>query len=159
MTPTMLGVAVSVIVTVVLFEMLRRHRLREKYALIWFFVAVGLLVITIFPVVLTTAAELLHVQVPANLLFFLGSLLLLAMSLQHSFELGRLEERTRTLAEEVALLRLALDERAPDERAPDGRGLEPPEAPGGPASGAPEVPEAPGVPGVPRPAEPGESTP
>ena len=39
------------------------------------------------------------------------------MSLQHSFELGRLEERTRTLAEEVALLRLALDER-PRRRGP-----------------------------------------
>lgn len=111
MTPTLLGVAVSVIVTVVLFEMLRRQRLREKYALIWFCVAAGLLVITVFPVVLTSAAEALQVQVPANLLFFLGSLLLLAMSLQHSYELGRLEERTRTLAEEVALLRLAIDER------------------------------------------------
>jgi hypothetical protein len=33
------------------------------------------------------------------------------MSLQQSFELGRLEERSRTLAEEVALLRLALEER------------------------------------------------
>lgn len=111
MTPTLLGVAVSVIVTVVLFEMMRRQRLREKYALVWFCVAAGLLVITIFPVVLNSTAEALHVQVPANLLFFLGSLLLLAMSLQHSYELGRLEERTRTLAEEVALLRLALDER------------------------------------------------
>ncbi|PUA80906.1 DUF2304 domain-containing protein [Nocardioides currus] len=136
MTPTALGVAVSVIVTVVLFEMLRRHRLREKYALIWFSIAIGLLVITIFPVVLTSAAELLHVQVPANLLFFVGSLLLLAMSLQHSFELGRLEERTRTLAEEVALLRLALDERAPDQHGVDERGLEPPDdlpEPGEPA--------------------------
>ena len=108
---TILGVAVALIVCVVLFEMLRRHRLREKYALIWFCVALGLLVITVFPGVLTFAAEVLHVQVPSNLLFFVGSLLLLAMSLQHSFELGRLEERTRTLAEEVALLRLELDRR------------------------------------------------
>lgn len=123
MTPTMLGVAVSIIVTVVLFEMLRRHRLREKYALIWFCIAAGLLIVTIFPVVLTSAAELLHVQVPANLLFFLGSLLLLAMSLQHSFELGRLEERTRTLAEEVALLRLALDEESPQRRSANERNL------------------------------------
>lgn len=124
MSPTILGVAVSVIVTVVLFEMLRRHRLREKYALIWFCVAVGLLVVTLVPSLLTWAAEALHVQVPANLLFFLGSLLLLAMSLQHSYELGRLEERTRTLAEEVALLRLTLDERTPDDRGPDRRGPE-----------------------------------
>jgi hypothetical protein len=120
-------VAVSVIVTVVLFEMLRRHRLREKYALIWFCVAVGLLLVTLVPSLLTWAADVLHVQVPANLLFFVGSLLLLAMSLQHSFELGRLEERTRTLAEEVALLRLALDERAPDDRGDDQRGLAAPD--------------------------------
>ncbi len=110
MTPSVLGLIVALIVTVVLFEMLRRHRLREKYALVWFFVAAGLIILTIFPVTLIAAAELMHVQVPANLLFFLGSLLLLAMSLQHSFELGRLEERTRTLAEEVSLLRLGLEE-------------------------------------------------
>lgn len=110
MTPTLLGLVVAIIVSVVLFEMLRRHRLREKYALVWFFVAASLIILTVFPASLTYAAELLHVQVPANLLFFLGSLLLLAMSLQYSFELGRLEERTRTLAEEVALLRLGLDE-------------------------------------------------
>ena len=138
MSPTILGVAVSVIVTVVLFEMLRRHRLREKYALVWFCVAVGLLVITLFPAVLTWAAELLHVQVPANLLFFAGSLLLLAMSLQHSYELGRLEERTRTLAEEAALLRLALDERAPDDRGPDERGLERPDDMPGPPDPGPD---------------------
>lgn len=115
MTPSILGLVVALIVTVVLFEMLRRHRLREKYALIWFFVAAGLIVLTVFPGILLAAAELLHVQVPSNLMFFLGSLLLLAMSLQHSFELGRLEERTRTLAEEVALLRLALDEQSSEQ--------------------------------------------
>ena len=50
-------------------------------------------------------------QVPANLLFFAASMLLLCVSIQHSYELGRLEERTRTLAEEVALLRLELEVR------------------------------------------------
>ena len=47
MTPSVLGLVVALITTVVLFEMLRRHRLREKYALIWFAVAVGLIVITV----------------------------------------------------------------------------------------------------------------
>ena len=46
---------------------------------------------------------------PANLLFFVASLVLLILTLQHSYELGRVEERTRTLAEEVALLRLELE--------------------------------------------------
>lgn len=115
---TVLGAVASVIIIVTLFEMLRRHRLREKYALIWFLIAVGALVASLAPGAVAAVADALGVVLPANLLFFLGSLVLLAMSLQHSYELGRLEERTRTLAEEIALLRLQLDtDRRNDEAA------------------------------------------
>lgn len=99
-----LGLIGAVAILVVLFEMLRRQRLREKYALIWAVVAVGTVVLAVFPEVLTWAADLLGVQVPSNLLFFAASMLLLVMSVQLSYEIGRLEDRTRTLAEEVALL-------------------------------------------------------
>ena len=36
-------------------------------------------------------------------------MLLLLLSIQFSYEIGRLEDRTRTLAEEIALLTLRLD--------------------------------------------------
>lgn len=120
-----LGIVGSLVIMIALFEMLRRHRLREKYALLWFFVAVGVLVLAIFPGLLTSVAQLVGVQVPVNLLFFAASLVLLVLTLQHSYELGRLEEKTRVLAEEVALLRLehetGLHHRspAPDEDGPD----------------------------------------
>jgi hypothetical protein len=107
--PNALGVAGSLIILVALFEMMRRHRLREKYAVIWFFIAVCALVVAAFPSLLTWATGALGLQVPANLLFFVASLVLLILTLQHSYELGRVEERTRTLAEEVALLRLEID--------------------------------------------------
>lgn len=103
-----LGMVGSVITLVALFEMLRRRRLREKYAVLWVLVALLTLLVAFVPGLLAWAAELVHVQVPANLLFFLASMLLLLVSIQHSYELGRLEERTRTLAEELALLRLEL---------------------------------------------------
>jgi hypothetical protein len=101
-----LGGIGSVITLVVLFEMLRRHQLREKYAVFWVVVAVLAIVVAIFPRVLFWAAEVTGVEVPSNLLFFLASIVLLVVSIQHSYELGRLEERTRTLAEEFALLRM-----------------------------------------------------
>lgn len=111
MSPSIiLGLSASVIIFGVLFEMMRRHQLREKYAVLWFLVALGALLVTAFPGVLYWASDVVGVEIPANLLFFLASMLLLALSLQHSFELGRLEERTRTLAEEVALLRLRIDQ-------------------------------------------------
>ncbi len=101
-----LGIIGGGITLAVLFEMLRRQRLREKYAVIWVVVVAATLTLVIFPGLLSWAADLLGVQVPANLLFFGALMLLLVISIQLSYEIGRLEERTRTLAEEVALLRL-----------------------------------------------------
>ena len=36
---TILGIVASAVILLTLFEMMRRHRLREKYALIWALVA------------------------------------------------------------------------------------------------------------------------
>jgi hypothetical protein len=37
-------------------------------------------------------------------------MVLMVLTLQHSHELGRLEDKTRTLAEELALIRMELDQ-------------------------------------------------
>jgi hypothetical protein len=107
-----LGIIGSALILVVLFELLRRRHLREKYAVIWALVALGVLVLTIFPGLLYSASDLLGVDLPSNLLFFLASMVLMVLTLQHSYELGRLEDKTRTLAEELALLRLEVERAA-----------------------------------------------
>ncbi|MGN6129990.1 MAG: DUF2304 domain-containing protein [Nocardioidaceae bacterium] len=117
-TDHVLGLVGSLVTLAVVLDMLRRQRLREKYAVLWVAVALGVLVVAIFPGVLYGAAELVGVEVPAHLLFFATALLLLVVSVQHSYELGRLEERSRTLAEEVALLRLELARTQPSEQEP-----------------------------------------
>jgi hypothetical protein len=108
--PEILGVLGAVTILLTLFEMLRRHRLREKYAVIWFVLAIGSLVVAVAPSLLNAASDALGLQVPSNLVFFVASLVLLGLTLQHSYELGRTEERIRTLAEEVALLQMRLDD-------------------------------------------------
>lgn len=105
---TVLGIGGSAIILLALFEMMRRHRLREKYALIWAVVALGIITVAVFPSLLSRASEAIGLEVPANLLFFGASMVIMVLTLHHSSELGRLEERTRTLAEEIALLRLEL---------------------------------------------------
>ena len=112
---SILGVVGSAVILLALFEMLRRHRLREKYALIWGLVALGALTVAAFPDLQTWASDSIGLQVPANLLFFVASLVIMVLTLQHSSELGRLEERTRTLAEDVALLQVELERRAEPE--------------------------------------------
>ena len=115
-----LGLLGSTTTLVVLFEMLRRHRLREKYAVFWAIVAILTILGAALPVILDRAAAMVGVAVPATLLVCVASMLLLVVSVQHSSELGRLEERGRTLAEELALLQMEVahlrEQRLPGQR-------------------------------------------
>ncbi len=120
-----LGLLGGTVTLGVLFELLRRRRLREKYALFWVVVAMLTILVAAFPVVLHAAADLLGVEVPTNLLFFVASMVLMVVSIQHSHELGRLEERTRTLAEEVALLHMRMELRELGTRPPSPAGRPP----------------------------------
>mgnify|MGYP001089674541 CR=1 FL=1 len=73
-----LGLIGSLVTLALLFELLRRRRLREKYAVFWAVVALLTLVVAVFPSTLTAAAKVVGVEVPANLLFFVASMLLLS---------------------------------------------------------------------------------
>lgn len=108
------GLIAAVTTTLFIVELLRRRILREKYAVLWLFVAAGLLVFSIFPGLLTALAGLLGFEVPANLLFAISALLLLLVSVQLSYEVSRVEARTRRLAEEIALLRRQVEGDPPD---------------------------------------------
>lgn len=88
-----------------MLELLRRRRLREKYAALWIVVAVAVIAAVAFPGLLDKAAALVGVTVPINLVFFVSMLLLLVICVQLSSEVSTLERKTQTLAEEIALMR------------------------------------------------------
>jgi hypothetical protein len=108
--PYLAALVLGAVLLGVLFELLRRRRLREKYAALWIVVGLLTLVLAVVPGLLTTVAQALGFALPANLLFLLGGVLLTTISLQLSGEVGRLEDESQRLAEEVALLRLDLDQ-------------------------------------------------
>ncbi len=105
-----LGVVGALLVVALVVEMLRRRFLRGKYAVLWLGLGLVIGIFAAVPEVLRRLSALLGVQVPANLLFFGAIIVLLLLAMQLSYESGRLEEETRTLAEEIGLLRLELDE-------------------------------------------------
>ena len=110
MGANLLGLLTAVGITIFIVELLRRRILREKYAVLWLLVCAGLLLFSIFPGLLTRLANLLGFEVPANLLFVISVVLLLVVSVQLSYEVSRVEARTRRLAEELALLRKRVDD-------------------------------------------------
>lgn len=105
------GIASAVLMLIVVVELLRRRHLRERHAIWWFFAGLLALIAGIFPSTLEWAAKLIGIEVPINLVFFVSIAILFLVCLQHSAELTKLESKTRTLAERVALLELGLRRR------------------------------------------------
>ncbi|MDH6136563.1 hypothetical protein P3T37_005991 [Kitasatospora sp. MAA4] len=91
-----------------ILELLRRQQLREKYAAIWLLIGLLVAPLGFFPDLLDSTAKRLGVASGASLVLFAGFLLILLVSLHLSWEASRLEAETRTLAEDVALIRAHL---------------------------------------------------
>jgi hypothetical protein len=99
-----LGIVSALLVLVVVIELLRRRKLRERHAIWWLLAGTLALVVGVFPDILTWASKLIGVAVPTNLIFFVSIAILFLVCLQHSSELTRLESQTRALAERIALM-------------------------------------------------------
>lgn len=99
----------SVVILLLVFDMLRRKKIREKYAVLWLLVGVAMLALAAFPRLLEVVAAALNVQVPSNLLFAMSIILALGVCLHLSWEISMVEDETRVLAEETAILRVQIE--------------------------------------------------
>ena len=114
-------VALAIIGIVVL---VRRRHLKAKYSLLWLSLGAVMVVIAAVPGLLDWTADRLGIWYQPTLLVLLGLALLLLIVVHFSYELTRSENRTRELAEQLALLRLRVTElqRSLDESADDAHG-------------------------------------
>ncbi|RSM39685.1 DUF2304 domain-containing protein [Amycolatopsis balhimycina DSM 5908] len=105
-----LSIVIACLVLFVVIEMMRRRKLREKYAGVWLVVAIGVVVLAAIPSAAQFLARLTGVETPSNFVFLLAGVVLALVSLHLSTEVGHLEEEVRTSVEETALLRCELED-------------------------------------------------
>lgn len=109
MGSTVAAFVFALVVVGIVLELVRRKVFREKYAALWLIIGGSALVLAGWPGLLSDVSRLLGVQVASNLLFALCIILLLGVCLHLSWELSVVEDENRTLAEEVAILRTAVE--------------------------------------------------
>jgi hypothetical protein len=102
-------IVATVIIALFIFRLVRARQLRSKYALLWATIGVMLLPLAAVPGVLNTISGWLGVFYSPAFFLLLAVGFLFLVVVHYSWELSRLENRTRTLAEELALLRARLD--------------------------------------------------
>jgi hypothetical protein len=86
-------------------RMVRRNQLPSRYALLWLSIGAVIAFLAMFPTVLDRLSSALGIAYAPGT-FFLGAITVLLLIVVHfSWELARLDARTRVLAEELAVLR------------------------------------------------------
>lgn len=96
---------VTLAVLVFILRLVRRHSLRSKYSLLWLTVGLALAVVAAFPGLLDSASRAVGIYYPPATFLLMAVGFLFLIVVHFSWELSRSEERVRTLAEELALLR------------------------------------------------------
>jgi hypothetical protein len=88
----------------VVLELVRRRALLERYALLWLFSALGLLVLAIWRGGLERLADVAGIASPPNALFLLAFGAILVLLLHFSVAVSRLADRSKLLTQRVALM-------------------------------------------------------
>jgi hypothetical protein len=95
----------SILLLLVVFELIRSRRLRERYALLWLLTGVVLLVLSLWRGGLNTIAGWFGISgYPPAILFAVGILFILLVLLHYSTVISRLSDQSTILAQRLALL-------------------------------------------------------
>lgn len=116
MTPIRVSIAASIaslLLLLVVLELIRGRRLKEKYALLWLVTGIVLLVLSAWRDGLNTIAGWLGVATyPPAILFAVATLFVIVVLLYYSTVLSRLADQNTILAQRVALLEQRLSSRS-----------------------------------------------
>ncbi len=114
-TPLKVSIAAtiaSLALLLVVFELIRSRRLRERYALLWLLTGVVLVVLSAWRGGLNTIAGWFGVRgYPPAVLFAVGLLFVILVLLHYSTVISRLSDQNVVLAQRLALLEAELLDR------------------------------------------------
>lgn len=111
------SIVFAAVLFALVFEMVRRRRLGERYAILWLISALALFVLAVWTQLLSSISHAVGIATPSNAFFVIAFTFLLLLLLHFSSVASRLADETRVLAQRVALLehRLRAQEQGGDD--------------------------------------------
>lgn len=101
----LLAILVSII------YILRKGRIAIKYALVWFFAALVLLIFVIFPGLMNSLTNLLGFEVESNMIFAGLIAMLIFINIALTVIVSGQSSKIRLLIQEVSMLKAKIDEK------------------------------------------------
>ncbi|MDP4162813.1 MAG: DUF2304 domain-containing protein [Bacillota bacterium] len=87
----------------IILTLLFRHRISEKYSILWLTAGIGILTLSSNIKILDGMARWVGVSYPPSLLFLLSTLILLGFHLYQSMEITKLNKKIKEITQYVAL--------------------------------------------------------
>src|SRR5438093_679275 len=103
-------IALALLVCVGIFELVRRKRLLERYAIVWLVAGLCVLLLALWKGLLTILAHAAGIYYPPSALFAVIFLFVLIMLVNFSITVSRLTDQNHVLAQRLALLQRRLEE-------------------------------------------------
>jgi hypothetical protein len=100
----LLAILVTAGLFVLVFELVRRRRLLERYALLWLFASITLLGLSIWRGLLEDLATAVGIFYAPSALFAVAFGFVLILLLHFSLVISRLAEQTKVLAQRIGML-------------------------------------------------------
>jgi hypothetical protein len=94
----------------IVFELVRRRRLMERYALLWLFATVVLLGLAVWKSLLEQVASAIGIFYAPSALFVIAFGFILVLLLHFSLVISRLADQNKVLAQRLGMVQQRLDE-------------------------------------------------
>lgn len=106
---TIAAVGLGLILLAVIFQLIRKNRLQEKYSILWIASAVLMVALSVWTQLLKSFAAWIGIFYPPSALFAAAVFCGLVIALHYSVVLSTLTGQNKTLAQDLALLREEVD--------------------------------------------------
>ena len=106
--PLKLQILVGIVLVVAILgiiTMVHKKKLNLKYALLWIIVGIIVLILDFCPGLLGKLSELFGIELPINMLFFLGFCFLLLIVFGLTIKVSKMSDEVKRLTQELAILK------------------------------------------------------
>ncbi|MBO3285367.1 DUF2304 domain-containing protein [Paenibacillus sp. FSL M8-0228] len=99
-----------VMILVILIKKIKKYQLELKYALLWIFINLAGIFLSIFPHFLFYISDWLYIETPVNALFLLSLVALFFVLYSLTVASSRSSNKIKNLSQEIGLLKIEIEE-------------------------------------------------
>ena len=104
-------VFIAISICAMIFELIRRGKLREEYSWLWILTGCVIIALTIWHELLEWITKFIGVISPVSALFFLSIIFLMMVCIQFSERISKLTKQVKNLTQELTILSAEIEQR------------------------------------------------